>query len=116
MSNNKYFEINVAALLVDLGLDEMPDAEKMKVAELVQGNILGKLLVHLTSIVETEEERKMLNDAAEFPEIVIEYFAKKKDVNFPALIIQFTHEVREELLQDVAFLQGAISASQAKEA
>ena len=115
-TNNKLFQINVAALLQDLGLSAIPDQEKVKIAKLVEQNISTKLGLYLESLVETEEEQKMLADAGDFPEIIIEYFAEKKNVDFPAMAVKFTHEVREELLQDVAYLRGYVEASQQKEA
>jgi hypothetical protein len=108
--NDHFFKINVNALLEDLALTDLPQEEKQKFAELVKSNVLAKLEFHLDSLIENEQERNDLNAVADNPELVIDFFKSVKGVDFQSLVAKFSIEVREELLQDVAYIKGSIAA------
>lgn len=110
--DDHFFKINVNALLEDLGLTDLPQEEKQKFADLVKSNVIAKLEFHLDSLIENEEERKDLNAVADNPDLVIDFFKSVKGVNFQELVAKFLIEVREELLQDVAYIKGTIAATQ----
>ena len=112
-TNQKIFELNVHQLLIDSGLDGIDVYEKLKIAELVKQTIFAKIETHLLSIL-NDEEKKSLDGAENYPDLVIEFFDRKKDVNFADLVMKYAAEVREELLQDVAYMRGAIEAQQQK--
>lgn len=112
-TNQKIFELNVNQLLIDLGLDTIEESEKLKIAELVKQTIFAKIESYLLSIL-SDEEKKSLEGAENYPDLVIEFFDRKKDVNFTDLVMRFSLEVREELLQDVAYMRGMIEGSQNK--
>lgn len=108
---NKYFELNVKSLLVELGLENLPLEEKQKIAEMIEKNIMAKLQMHLMELL-TDEESAKLDSAADHPEVLMEYFTTKKDVDFAALILGFSAEVREELLKDVAYMRGVMDGKE----
>jgi hypothetical protein len=109
-TDDKFFKVNLKALLEDLNLTDLPEDEMQKFAELVKNNIISKLEFHLDTLLENDQERNDLNSVSDNPDLVMDFFRNVKGVDFPALVAKFTIEVREELLQDVAYIKGSMAA------
>jgi hypothetical protein len=109
---DQLINVDLEILIKDLGLEGIDQESKMKVWELFKANVDARLEIFLGDLIESDEEAQKLNLAAENPEIIVEYFTKKKGVDFPLVLAELTLQVREDLMKDVAFIQGMIAGKE----
>lgn len=89
-----------------LGLENLPAADKKKLAEQMQENIENKITLRVMEML--SEEDKKLFDACK-TDVDIEEFFKAKKINPGAIAVEEALTFREELLQDASYIEGRLS-------
>ena len=105
------FNIDVSVLLKELGLDKLPTEEKEKIASMLHQAIEAKMKLFLFEQLSDEELNKL--EKLEEKEM-IKFLEDTKGIDFEQLILAMAQEVREEFMQDVSYVKGAIDAQKNK--
>jgi len=100
---------NIELLIQELGLNDLDEDQKSKLAELITDLIESRFMMFLDQEL-TKEELDDL-DSIENADDQVEYI-ESKGINLAQVMLHITQETKEELLQDVAYIRGLMDAQQ----
>lgn len=109
MNAENYFNIDISLLLIELGLDSLPEEDKSQIAAMLKETIIAKIKVYLTENLETAD-LEFLDANADNTEVIQKFLIETKGIDFNQLLIAIGQDSREELLKDVEYIRGMIDA------
>lgn len=98
---------NIDGLLIDLGLEDLSGEEKKNFLDRVMSNLelLVGTKIHEMMTEEQQKESQDIDDADDFME-----YLKKNDIDFETVVFLAAKELREDLIRDMAYLEGRIDS------
>ena len=100
-------ELSFDPLFDSLGLENLDETQKTHFKKEILEILSNNLRIRLEDLVTPEDEAPL--NAAENIDAVLEYFITVKKVSLEELVIEEGAKIREELITNMAYIQGALS-------
>jgi hypothetical protein len=105
--------IDLSDLFLELGLENIAQEEKQKIADMLYENVINRIKLHLVDNLPAED-LAYLDTVADNPTLTVEFLVNKPEINFSELLIAATQECREEFIKDANYAQGMLDATMKK--